>query len=208
MTDKAEGRALEADVSRETLDRLRIYHELLEKWGARINLVSRGTLGDAWPRHFSDSAQLLAHAPVEARAWTDLGSGAGFPGLVVAILAAETRPLLRVRLIEADQRKATFLRTVCRETGVSADVIPERIEAAPPSRADVLSARALAPLSDLLAMAERHLGPGGICLFPKGATYRREIADALETFAFDCEDYPSKTDSGSVILKIGGIRRV
>lgn len=200
--------ALHPDVSRETLERLSNYHDLLLKWGARINLVSRATLDDAWTRHFADSAQIFDLAPPDARVWADLGSGAGFPGLVVAMLAAELRPSLRVRLIEADQRKAAFLRTVARETGIDADIVADRIESASPSNADVVSARALAPLADLLAMAERHLLPGGVCLFPKGARYRDEIAEALETYTFDCENYPSKTDADSVILKIGGIGRV
>lgn len=208
MTLKPGDLSLADDVSRETLDRLAIYHDLLLKWGTRINLVSRGTLDDAWSRHFVDSAQVFELAPPDARTWADLGSGAGFPGLVVAILAADLRPALRVRLIEADQRKAAFLRTVCRETGVSADIVAERIESATPSEADVVSARALAPLAPLLAMAERHLRPGGVCLFPKGARYRDEVAEALETYTFDCENYPSKTDAESVILKIGDIGRV
>jgi 16S rRNA (guanine527-N7)-methyltransferase len=202
------GLGIEADVSRETLDRLTIYHDLLRKWGSRINLVSRGTLDDAWTRHFIDSAQLFELAPGDAKVWVDLGSGGGFPGLVVAILAADTRPDLEVRLIEADQRKAAFLRTVCRETGITAHIVAERIESATPSEADVLSARALAPLTELLTMAERHLRPGGVCLFPKGARHREEVAEALETFTFDCEEYPSKTGADSVILKIGGIGRV
>jgi 16S rRNA (guanine527-N7)-methyltransferase len=208
MSDDAAAFSAQVDVSRETLDRLIAYNDLLTKWGARINLVARGTLDDAWTRHFLDSAQLIGLAPQNARLWCDLGSGAGFPGLVVAILAADTRPALRVRLIESDQRKAEFLRTVLRTTGVSADVVAERIETANPCGADVLSARALAPLTDLLVMAERHLAPGGICLFPKGARHAEEVAEALETFTFDCEECPSKTGADSVILKIGGIGRV
>lgn len=208
MTDDAVAFGDGVDVSRETLDRLSAYHDLLRKWGARINLVARGTLDEAWTRHFLDSAQLLDLAPPEARLWCDLGSGAGFPGLVVAIIAAETRPAIRVRLIEADLRKAEFLRTVIRTTGISADVVAERIESAAPCGAEVLSARALAPLADLLVMAERHLAPGGTCLFPKGARYAQEVAEALESFTFHCDEYPSKTGADSVILKIGGIGRV
>jgi 16S rRNA (guanine527-N7)-methyltransferase len=208
MSDDAKAFAARFDVSRETLDRLTAYHSLLEKWNARINLVSRGTLDEAWVRHFHDSAQLLHLSPPGARLWVDLGSGAGFPGLVIAILAAERRPDLSVRLIESDQRKAAFLRSVIRETGVTADVVAERIESATDSGADVLSARALAPLGALVEMALRHLAPSGIALFPKGARYRQELAEALESFTFDCEEYPSETDAEAVILKIGGIERV
>ncbi|MGI1662173.1 16S rRNA (guanine(527)-N(7))-methyltransferase RsmG [Palleronia sp. KMU-117] len=208
MTDGAAAFAAQVDVSRETLARLSTYHDLLQKWGKHINLVSRGTLDAAWARHFLDSAQLLSLAPQSARRWCDLGSGAGFPGLVIAILATESRPELKVRLVESDQRKAEFLRAVCRQTETQADVLAARIESAEPCGADVLSARALAPLADLLGMAERHLAPGGICLFPKGARHRDEVAATLETFTFDCEEYPSKTGADSVILKIGGIGRV
>jgi 16S rRNA (guanine527-N7)-methyltransferase len=208
MTDPAQAFTARFDVSRETLDRLTAYHGLLDKWGARINLVSRGTLSEAWVRHFHDSAQLLDPMPSDARIWVDLGSGAGFPGLVIAILAAERFPDLAVRLIESDQRKAAFLRAVLRETGVTADVVAERIESAISCGADVLSARALAPLPVLLDMALRHLAPSGVALFPKGVRYRQELAEALETFTFDCEEYASETDAEAVILKIGGIGRV
>jgi len=208
MSDAAQAFAARFDVSRETLDRLTTYHELLKKWGARINLVSRATIDDPWMRHFHDSAQLLDLSPTDARLWVDLGSGAGFPGLVIAILAAERRPDLSVQLIESDQRKAVFLREVIRETGVTADVVAQRIESATACGADVLSARAVAPLAALLEMAHRHLAPSGVALFPKGARYRQELAEALESFTFDCEEYPSETDAEAVILKIGGIRRV
>jgi 16S rRNA (guanine527-N7)-methyltransferase len=208
MTDAAQAFAARFDVSRETLERLTAYHGLLEKWGARINLVSRSTLEEIWVRHFHDSAQLLDLSPPGARLWVDLGSGAGFPGLVIAILAAERRPDLSVRLIESDQRKAAFLRSVTRETGVKADVVAERIESATPCGADVLSARALAPLATLLKMAQRHLSPDGVALFLKGARHRQELVEALESFTFDCEEYRSETDEEAVILKIGGIGRV
>jgi 16S rRNA (guanine527-N7)-methyltransferase len=170
--------------------------------------VSRSTLEEIWVRHFHDSAQLLDLSPPGARLWVDLGSGAGFPGLVIAILAAERRPDLSVRLIESDQRKAAFLRSVTRETGVKADVVAERIESATPCGADVLSARALAPLATLLKMAQRHLSPDGVALFLKGARHRQELVEALESFTFDCEEYRSETDEEAVILKIGGIGRV
>ena len=208
MTDAAQAFAARFDVSRETLDRLETYHELLQKWGSRINLVSRATIEQAWVRHFHDSAQLFDLSPPRARLWADLGSGAGFPGLVIAILAAAKRPDLSVCLIEADQRKAAFLRSVIRETGILADVVAERIESAKPCDADVLSARALAPLTALLEMAMRHLSPDGVAIFPKGARYRQELAEALESFTFDCEEYRSETDAEAVILKIGGIGRV
>lgn len=196
------------DVSRETLARLQTYVELLKKWNPRINLVSAPTLDEVWSRHILDSAQLLAHAPKAARSWVDLGSGGGFPGAVVAILAKELRPKLSVTLVEADQRKAAFLRAVARETSVPMHIVAKRIEDVAPGSADVVSARALAPLPDLLTYASRHLAHGGVALLPKGANADREIVAAQAVWRFTCEALPSKTDPEAVILKIGGIERV
>lgn len=208
MMPDADALARQLDVSRETIRRLQVYVALLEKWNPKINLVSSSTLSDVWARHIMDSAQLLAHAPVDARTWVDLGSGGGFPGAVIAILAVERRPDLSVTLIEADQRKAAFLRTVGREAGVTMKVIAARIEEVDPLMADVVSARALAPLTSLLDHAARHSAPGGVALFLKGARAEQEVQTALEAWRFGCEMYPSKTDKDAVILKIGGIERV
>ncbi len=196
------------DVSRETLDRLQAYEALIRAWNPRINLVSASTLAALWTRHFGDSAQLFGLAPEGARLWADLGSGGGFPGLVIAILAAEARPALSVTLVESDQRKAAFLATAARTLGLSVVVRAERIETLPPLGADVLSARALAPLDTLLGYAERHLAPGGVALFPKGATVDAELAHALEHWRFSYQKEPSKTAADGVVLIIGGISRV
>lgn len=195
------------DVSRETSARLETYAALLTKWNPAINLVAKSTLADLRSRHFADSAQLLDLAPANARHWADLGSGGGFPGLVVAILAMERRPELRVTLVESDTRKATFLSTVARETGAPVTVHAARIEALPPLGADVLSARALAPLSVLLGFAERHLAQGGTGLFPKGAKAGDELAEALASWTFRMQKHPSQTDSSAVILQIEGVSR-
>lgn len=203
-----QARAALGDVSRETLERLEEYAALLTSWNARINLVSKPTIADLWTRHILDSAQLFDLAPGTARTWADLGSGGGFPGLVIAILAAERRPDLRVTLVESDRRKAVFLRTVAQKTGVDATVVTERIEALPPLGANVLSARALASLPDLLAYAARHLAPDGTALFPKGAGYRNEVKDALEHWRFRCEYIPSKTSPDATILRLGEIAGV
>ncbi|WP_212522906.1 16S rRNA (guanine(527)-N(7))-methyltransferase RsmG [Actibacterium sp. MT2.3-13A] len=196
------------DVSRETFERLKTYEALLRKWNPAINLVSRNTLDAAWTRHFVDSAQIFELAPKNTRHWADLGSGGGFPGMVIAILAAERAPEMRVTLVESDQRKATFLRSVAREAGVKAEVIARRIEEVPPLGADVLSARALASLTQLLGFAERHLCSGGIALFPKGAGHQAELDEALETWRFGVHKIPSRTEPGAVILSLGGIARV
>ena len=193
------------NVSRETFGRLETHAALLRKWNPAINLVAGSTLGDLWARHMLDSAQLFDLAPDTARVWADLGSGGGFPGMVVAILAAETRPKLEMILIESDLRKATFLRTVARETGLTARVIPARIEDVPALGADVVSARALASLDKLLPLAERHLAPGGVALFQKGATHRAEVAEALARWRFTVHNHPSQTDPQAVVLRIGEI---
>lgn len=208
MSDDAAAFGRRFDVSRETTGRLEIYADLLRRWNPKINLVSKSTIANLWARHMLDSAQIFGLAPDSAQTWGDLGSGGGFPGAVVAIMAQELRPGMSVTLIESDQRKATFLRTVARETGTAFAVRAERIEATEPLAADVISARALAPLTDLLFFAKRHLALGGVAIFPKGANARNEIAAALETWRFDCETYPSETDEEAVILKIGDIERV
>lgn len=197
----------ETDVSRETLDRLKLYATLLEKWNSRINLVSKATIPDLWSRHFVDSAQLAAIPDFISGRWTDLGSGGGFPGAVIAIIMSERSPAASVQMIESDRRKAEFLRAVARETGIQMKITCDRIEDATPARANVVSARALAPLDTLLGYATRHLRPGGIALFPKGEKVDLEVSDALENWNFHCEKYPSKTDANSVILKIEDIRR-
>ena len=199
---------LPRDVSRETLDRLTHYASLLKKWNPKINLVSPKTLADLWTRHFVDSAQIFDCADEGARCWVDLGSGGGFPGAVVAILAAELAPEQQTVLIESDLRKSTFLRTVARETGVAFTILNQRIEAAEPQSADVVSARALAPLTQLLGYVERHLNTGGLALLPKGRASDREVAEALERWRFDCETIVSQTDPEAVILKIKEIERV
>ena len=196
------------DVSRETAERLAEYAALLRGWNPKINLVSKQTLAAVETRHFADSAQLLALAPADATTWADLGSGGGFPGLVVAILAIEARPALRVTLVESDQRKAAFLRTVAQRTGVPVAVLAERIETIPPLGADVLSARALARLATLLDYAQLHLAPSGTALLPKGANWRAEVAEALERWRFRCENLRSATSPDAAILRIGEIHRV
>lgn len=192
-----------AHVSRETLDRLKIYERLLRKWNPRINLVAPDSLSHVGERHFRDSMQLLSFAPEGWKAWVDLGSGGGFPGMVVAI----ANPDKEVILIEADSRKAGFLRTVARETGVDPRIIVERIETVPPLAADVVSARALAPLPRLLAYVNRHLAPDGVALLPKGRNASQEIETALADWRFDCETKASRVDPDSVILKLGGLQR-
>ncbi|PSL17964.1 16S rRNA (guanine(527)-N(7))-methyltransferase RsmG [Shimia abyssi] len=196
------------NVSRETTDRLHILANLLEKWNSRINLVSKTTLANLWSRHILDSAQIFNLSRSDCTHWVDIGSGGGFPGLVVAILAAEMRTGQTTTLIESDQRKCAFLRTVIRETGISAKVKNKRIEQTEPEGADVISARALSELTTLLEFGERHLGENGVGLFPKGVNWKKEADEARKTWSFNVEVVQSVTEPEAVILKVGDIRRV
>nr|WP_309502736.1 16S rRNA (guanine(527)-N(7))-methyltransferase RsmG [uncultured Roseovarius sp.] len=196
------------DVSRETNEKFQIYADLLRKWTAKINLVSKESLENLWERHIVDSVQVYRQAPKEIDHWVDLGSGGGFPGVVAAILLAEAQPLARVTLVESDQRKCAFLRTALRETGCHGEVIASRIETTPPLQASVLSARALADLSTLLGYAERHMHATGIALFPKGAKWQQEVNEAQSKWQFALEVAKSATDPAAAILKISGVTRV
>ncbi|MQX37478.1 16S rRNA (guanine(527)-N(7))-methyltransferase RsmG [Roseospira navarrensis] len=159
-----------AAVAHDSLARLTTLVELLATWTQRINLIGPATLPDAWDRHIVESAALLPLIPADARRLADLGSGAGFPGLVLAILGAPD-----VHLVESDQRKAAFLREAARVTETPVTVHAHRIEALDPLAAHVVTARALAPLTDLLPMVTRHLAPEGTALLPKGRTADDEL---------------------------------
>ena len=207
MSAQREAFLTSVNVSRETMERLDIYAALISKWSPRINLVARGSLNHLWARHFADSAQIFALAPKNFVNWVDLGSGGGFPGAVIAILAAQDGADAQITLVESDGRKAVFLRALAREAGVRFSVLTCRIEDLDPQAADVISARALAPLPSLLDYADRHLAPGGIALFPKGARLAEELAIARKTWSFRDEIVPSVTDKEAAILKIGEIER-
>ncbi|MBM7067272.1 16S rRNA (guanine(527)-N(7))-methyltransferase RsmG [Actibacterium sp. 188UL27-1] len=196
------------DVSRETLDKLNLYERLLYQWNAKINLVARSTLPDRFHRHFVDSAQLLSFVSDDWGDWLDLGSGGGFPGLVCAILAADQYPRLSFHLVESDQRKSVFLRTVARETETNVKILAHRVEDLSPRQASYLSARALSALPDLLHMAHAHLASSGVCLFMKGANYQEEVILARKTWNFDLQTHPSITHSRSAILELKGLHRV
>ena len=197
----AEEFARRFDVSRETLASLSAYVALLEKWQPRINLVSSATLPDIWQRHILDSAQLLPHLPVvpahQRCQILDIGSGAGFPGLVLAILGAGD-----VQLIESDQRKAVFLQTVVRELGLSVRVSNQRIETLPACQPDVITARALAALPKLISLIEPQLHNGLTCLFLKGASVDEELTNFQTYSSMIPHVYPSLTNDDGVIVKL------
>jgi 16S rRNA (guanine527-N7)-methyltransferase len=181
--------------------RLRIYVALLLRWQPTINLVAPSTLPDVWSRHIADSLQVQAAVP-EARRWLDFGSGGGFPGLVTAIVLAGHEGAV-VHLVESDKRKAAFLRTVSRETGVSAVIHAERIEAfsaAFDESIDAVSARALAPLPTLVAYAEKYLLQGAIAVFPKGQQADTELTALDHDRRFHIESVPSQTQETARLL--------
>lgn len=206
-------------VSRETLARLNLYESLLKEWQKHINLVAPATLAEIWHRHFADSAQLVQLVPDTAQTIVDLGSGAGFPGLVLAIMLAE-EPLAgprpgggansssgrRIVLIESDRRKAAFLREVARQTRVAVEILSIRIEKPEThvrvGQADVVSARALAPLSQLLDWAAPLFGPETTGLFLKGQNARAEVEAAQAKWAFDVSFVPSVTAEDASIVVV------
>lgn len=189
-------------VSRETSARLAAYLELLARWSARINLVGRDTLADPWRRHILDSAQLAPLVPSGTRSLVDLGSGAGFPGLVLAILGVPG-----VELVEADSRKAAFLTEAARITGTRVAIRPARIETLPAHARDVVTARGLAPLDRLLALAHPFLGADSLCLFLKGERAAEELTLARKAWTICARSIESRSDPRGVVLQLRGVVR-
>ena len=190
------------NVSRETRGRLERYLDLLFEWNERINLIGRTTTASAWSRHILDSVQLLHLAPPKTRTWIDLGSGAGLPGLPVAIIAADQRPAISMTLVESDRRKVAFLQTAARELDLRISIEARRIEALRARPYDVVSARALAPLDRLCALAHRFRGSGTVFLFLKGAQLDSELTQAQKHWHILADRMPSATDPAGSILKI------
>ncbi|MET0527083.1 MAG: 16S rRNA (guanine(527)-N(7))-methyltransferase RsmG [Microvirga sp.] len=193
------------DVSRETREKLELLERELRRWQNVKNLVGPATLDQIWDRHIVDSLQLLDLVP-DAKTWVDLGSGAGFPGLVLAIAGQERG--LKVHLVESNSRKCAFLREIARLTGVQATVHPARLETVIPGfvgKADVVSARALAALTQLLEWTEPMLKAGTIGLFPKGRDAEIELTEARKKWTFKADILPSRTDSEARILRITSI---
>ena len=190
-------------VSRETEDRLATFVELLDRWRHKINLIANPTFASVWTRHIADSAQLLALAP-DAKRWVDLGSGAGFPGLVIAIQLADA-PGAIVHCIESDQRKCAFLREAARTTGAAAMIHPVRIEAIDLQRlgtVDALTARAFAPLPLTLKLARPWIEQGAIGVFPRGESAKDQVAALPEATAYAIETLQSVVNPKAAILRI------
>ncbi|MDW8340377.1 MAG: 16S rRNA (guanine(527)-N(7))-methyltransferase RsmG [Geminicoccaceae bacterium] len=197
-----EGFAAILPVSRETLERLSAWLDLLRRWQSRINLVGASTLRDPWRRHILDCAQLVRYLPPAAQRLVDLGSGAGLPGLVLAILGVP-----EVHLVESDRRKAAFLLECKGRLGLAGVVVhPVRAEALPPFPADVVTARALAPLPRLLPLAARFAAPHTRFLFLKGREAESELTEALRRWTMTARIHPSLSSEEGRILEIEGLR--
>jgi 16S rRNA (guanine527-N7)-methyltransferase len=191
--------AAKTGVSRETLARLKAYAGMLAEWNNRHNLVSERSLADVWRRHFWDSAQLAPLIPQSAHTLADLGSGAGFPGLV---LAAMLRERLSVTLFEATAKKCAFLAAAADAMAVKVEIRPERMEDVAPQPFDVVTARACAPLPKLLSYAQSFTGPNSVCLFLKGQNMGSELTEAHKSWKMKARPIPSLTDPSGTILEL------
>ena len=198
----------ELDVSRETLGALKHFEDLVVLWNPSINLISNSSVSDLWSRHIVDSAQLFLFTLPDEGVWLDVGSGGGFPGIVVSIIAKELAPGLRVVLVESDKRKCVFLRTVIRELGLSVKVINDRIENVKFDDVVYLSARALRNLNSLLFIVENNVSRETVCVFPKGRSYKKELVESHKNWKFDLNLIDSNTSEDSKVIVLKGLERV
>ena len=207
LAETPEGLARQFNVSRESLDRLIKYCQLLASWQERINLVGRSTASDIWQRHITDALQLILLFEKPLPRIADLGSGAGIPGLILAI----ARPL-EAHLFESNLKKAAFLREAVRLTGAAAHIHTVRIEdavtLAPAIKADIVTARALAPLPKLLAYAQPFFAQGAAGLFHKGQDVDAELSETAKSWSLNVVKHPSMTDSRGCILEVKEAHRV
>lgn len=190
------------------IERLEVFEALVLKWNPTINVIARSTEATVRIRHILDSAQIFRYMPAGDQRISDLGSGGGFPGLVLAILAADLRPDWRISLIESDKRKAVFLREVIRQTGISASVLNGRIEELPQRSADIVTARALAPLDVLCGHAHSVLSKNGVAVFLKGVLAAKEIESARRRWHFALDQHPSITDRDASVLVVKDLELV
>ena len=196
------------DVSRETFDRLKLYQDLLMEWQTRFNLVSKNSLEDAWSRHFIDSVQLFRYIPSSAKRLLDFGSGAGFPGLVLAVVAKEKTPYLKIGLVESVLKKTLYLKEVATRLELSVDIINDRIEKITFPKVDVITSRAMTSLDGLLGYAYRFCKTETVCIFPKGKKYAQELAEAHKNWKFKCRIEPSDISEEGKILIISNLHKI
>ena len=190
------------NVSRETLNGFYEYETLLLKWNEKINLVSKNTLVDIWERHFLDSGQIIKHVEASEKRWVDVGSGAGFPGLVVALLLRDRKIDCDLVLVEKNPKKGFFLNEVIRKLNLSVEVVNDNIGTLEPLNADILTARAFSELNNLIELAFRHRKKEGICLFLKGENYRIELDKTLNYWFFDYDIIDSLSSSSGKIIRV------
>ncbi len=189
-------------VSRETCDLLRLYYDMLVSWNKKINLVSRKSIKTTWNRHFLDSAQLWLYLPQKANKWLDFGSGAGFPGLVIAFISKELKPDLKIVLVEKNKKKALFLNEVVNKIGLNVEILSNNVELIRPQRADVITSRAFGKLDHLLKISYKHQNKDTTALFPKGINFTEEIIISKKKWSYELERIKNIIDSNSFILKI------
>jgi 16S rRNA (guanine527-N7)-methyltransferase len=195
------------NVSRETIERLKIYEEMLREWNTTQNLVSKNSLAHLWQRHFLDSAQLAQYIPDTAGSLVDLGSGAGFPGLVLAEFLRK-KAEFRVVLYEATGKKCRFIEAVAGRLGLEIEIRNTRVEAAEEEIFDLITARALAPLPELLAYAQRFFGRTTMALFLKGQNIGSELTKCNKSWKMDVRQHPSITDPSGIILEVRDLKSV
>ncbi len=190
------------NVSRETLDSFKEYESLLLKWNKKINLVSKNTLTDIWERHFLDSGQIVNCVDALGKKWVDVGAGAGFPGLVVALLLRDRKIHCELILVEKNTKKVFFLYEVIRKLNLNVKVVNKSIDSLKPLNADILTARAFSELKDLIELAYRHRKEKGVCLFLKGENYRVELDKTLNYWFFDYDVVDSLSNCSGKIIRV------
>ena len=190
------------NVSRETLKGFYEYKTLLSKWNEKINLVSKNTLVDIWERHFLDSGQIIKHVEASGKRWVDVGSGAGFPGLVVALLLRDRKVECNLVLVEKNPKKGFFLNEVIRKLNLNVEVVNDNIYTLEPLNADILTARAFSELNNLIEISFRHRKKEGLCLFLKGENYRFELDKTLNYWFFDYDVVDSLSSPSGKIIRV------
>ena len=190
------------NVSRETLESFCEYEALLSKWNKKINLVSQNTLAQLWNRHFLDSGQIINHVDALGKKWVDVGAGAGFPGLVVALLLRDRKIDCDMVLVEKNTNKVFFLNEVIRKLNLNVKVVNKNVDTIEPLNADIFTARAFSELKNLIELAFRHRKERGICLFLKGENYRFELDKTLNYWFFDYDIFDSVSNSSGKIIRV------
>ncbi len=190
------------NVSRETIKSFSEYETILSKWNQKINLVSPKTLADLWVRHFLDSGQIINHVDASGKKWVDVGAGAGFPGLVVALLLRDRKIDCDIVLVEKNTRKVFFLNEVIRKLNLNVKVVNNNVDTIEPLNADILTARAFSELKNLIELSVRHRKKRGVSLFLKGENYRLELDKTLNYWFFDYDIFDSLSNSSGKIIRV------